>query len=228
MKCVLEYVTADLIISNFLFFSCTSNHAIMQMNLKITTDSAQYAVLSLTCLYIFILTPISLYYTRKFWKLNQQNVPFITTRHAKVVMFSVICWNVYPTLIRSAIDLIQLKYHYITDDRHQWPFLLLLMLQSFQILISLICVRLWLLYYDYTHCVHTLNQKWKQTIINKTENDEISVYWTMKYKWLGNVKIIMSIGIFIACLFIFIIVLSSNINVFQNHFNYYFYCSYRC
>eukprot|EP01084_Bolivina_argentea_P288033 494302_1 len=148
-------------------------------------------------IYLTTLTSVSIYYIHKLKTLSLQNIPWISKRHPKLIVFSAIVFNLYPTIFRPIGD-----YFYAANGSDspianlfgniiQWYLLLEYM-------------RLWLLYYDYKFQVNSLSLKWKQHILK----EQITIPWTHKYRWLGNVKILCIIYICF-CLFIITIIIGS-------------------
>ena len=188
------------------------NNPSWKENLEISTSNAELVIIICTCIYFSIFTPISLYYANLLWKFNQENIPFIVNRHARLVIITVIGWNLYPTIVRPFCDLNHLKDH--QQHTTEWSVEHIILFQSIQILSALICIRLWLLYYDYLHGMHIVNSKWKLTM-TKQKLHPNNTYWTLKYRFFGNAKIISIIGMSIAVIIIAIIVLSNMCSVYQ-------------
>ena len=72
-----------------------------------------------------------------------------------------------------------------------------------QILPTVICIRLWMVYYDYMLDVQTLASKWKTAITHKEKTR-----WAIRHRWLGDLKVVIAIGLTFALLCIVFIVLS--------------------
>eukprot|EP01083_Nonionella_stella_P017886 50081_1 len=163
--------------------------------LDISTAATHWVVLSLTGVYALVLTPLSLYYARAFWILNTQNIPFITKRvcwipgsnlcasydyttcmmsqHPRVVILSVLVFNAYIVIIRPVSDLTAL-------------YGLQLGLEPLSTIgLFVITLRVWLLFYDYNHALHTLSLKWQTQITHESPH---KIPWTSRYKWMGDVK----------------------------------------
>ncbi|ETO25360.1 hypothetical protein RFI_11777, partial [Reticulomyxa filosa] len=52
-------------------------------------------------------------------------------------------------------------------------------------------IRIWLLYYDFTYDIHQLDFRWQKHIsVNY-------VPWTMKYTFLGNLKVLFGLSVFV-------------------------------
>eukprot|EP01083_Nonionella_stella_P020393 56537_1 len=151
----------------------------------------------LTCVYWFILSPLSLFYVYKLWELSSHNIPFFTKRHPKLITVSCILFNIYPTILRPFADLT--RAHGVFHYRHALPRSTVNIMQWYLLLEYM---RLWLLYYDYNYALHTLALKWKQQILK----EETNIPWTHRYRWLGNVKILSIITSVLSVLFVLIIV----------------------
>ena len=158
---------------------------------SISADNLQIALITLTIVWITIFTPISLYYARQLWILKQQNIIHITKRHPKVVLLSIILFNTWPTIIRPLTNFLQLYYPGV------WATMLANTISYF---VGLLCVRFWLLFYDYTYELHSLSLKWKAKI-----SDDLHIPWTIRYKWLGNAKIIVAIPLIVSSCIIILI-----------------------
>ena len=170
---------------NILCQSATSN--------TMDTSYSSIILIGLYCFNWLVLTPISLYGAYKFWALTKQDIPFFTKRHPKFVIMYIILLNLYPTIIRPSIDIPRYVFNAIP---HNHPIV------SFVANLSHISgvlwlVRLWLLYYDYTHSQQTLSLKWKQVILK----EKISTPWPMRNKWAGNSKIITVIAMSLFLIF---------------------------
>lgn len=162
----------------------------------ITAETATLMIAGLTIGYSLILLPLTCYYTRKLYKLNHQNIPFFTKRHPNIVIATIICINIYCIIVGPAI--------FFASDHPEAYIVVLSFSNIFQIVIVLVCIRLWLLYYDYSYSVYSLSLKWKTQM-----EQEISTPWIIRYKWLGDPKIVIIFGIAISGLFISIVVLST-------------------
>eukprot|EP01083_Nonionella_stella_P175253 609835_1 len=151
----------------------------------------------ITCFYAFVCTPLCVYFSYHLWKLNSANVLFFTKRHTKVVLLNVLTMNIYVLIIRTITDFIKL------NERHGgYQVIRHIFVQSLQFPIVLICVRLWLLYYDYSSSVHTMDKTWKIQITH----DQSHSPWTSNHRWLGNPKIVITIAAIYATIIVAIIV----------------------
>ena len=160
----------------------------------ISTDDLKTATIILTLIWATVFTPISLYYARSLWILKQQNVIYVNKRHPKVVILSIILLNIYPTIIRPVQELCIIYYG---DTFTIWAIALA---NSMQYCVGILCVRLWLLFYDYTYELHSLSLKWKSHL-----SDSLHIPWTIRHRWLGNAKIIVAIPLILTSLILFII-----------------------
>eukprot|EP01084_Bolivina_argentea_P266445 451933_1 len=160
-------------------------------------DQFVIVICTLTSIYTFILTPLSLYYLHLLWKLSSEHIPFFTKRHPKLILVSAILFNIYPTILRPIADLTR-AYSIFPID-HPLPRSMVNIMQWYLILDYM---RLWLLYYDYNYSLHSLKLKWKEHIL-KTE---MNIPWTHKYKFMGNLKTLSIISIPIGIIFVLIIV----------------------
>ena len=148
----------------------------------INKATAIISIILLAAIYLFICTPFTLYYTFKLYLLNKSRVPFIVKRHPLVVIIMVTLFAIYPIFIRPIADITLLNDPYHAPSRISINFMLLPT--------AFICIRLWLLYFDYKRELQTVDQKWK-ICINQTIKP-----WTQKCACLGYPKLIMFMGIF--------------------------------
>ena len=155
---------------------------VMSIDKHISDEKAQFVILLLMGFYLAILTPIIVYYSLLLTHLNACNVLFISKRHVKLVLISVLSWNTYGAIIRPILDISRIR-----NTSGTYSITEMVLYNSFQLPAAFICCRLWLIYYDYTHELKTLDHQWQKTITHATIND-----WTSRYKWLGNSKIILS------------------------------------
>ena len=153
--------------------------------IEIDTETAKMIIIILTIIYSIVLTPVSLYYANKLWSLNKRNIPFITKRHPRIVILSVLLFNIYTVIIRPFMDFTSL---YSIDLGLFSAFLSSLS----QIGMLIISMRIWLLYFDYNHELQTLSLKWKSQLRKQDDDDKMS--WTSRYHWLGNVKFLSIIA----------------------------------
>eukprot|EP01084_Bolivina_argentea_P087681 158353_1 len=153
-----------------------------------------------TSIYLIILSPMSLYYGYSFWKFSKQNIAFFTKRHTSLVLVEVILLNVFIAIIRTSTDFLRLnqiigKYGILSS-------LLLNLMQFYPVLIL---IRLWLLYYDYNYGLQTISIKWKSQITKQQKQ----LPWTLRYKWMGNLKILTIIATSICTILMLLILLST-------------------
>ena len=158
-------------------------------------------LIAVQSIYWFILIPISLYYARKFWTLycQQPNEPFFAKRHPKLVISSSITALIYPFAFRPTIDFLTILH--ILPELNTLSSVLLNTVSCF---IMFICVRLWLLYFDYSNAKNSYALKWKQQILKQ----DTHIPWTTKYKFLGSIKFVSIIGAIASFIFITTIALS--------------------
>ena len=156
-----------------------------------------------SCIWTFIATPLSCYYTWRFWQFHKQSIPFFSKRHPKLVILSVIGFALYPAIIRPIIEYTRCRYTIIDNCNTHWYNIPLAFIP--QICIALVVARLWLLYYDYKHKLNTLKSQFKNLIVSDQMQD-ILEDWTITYKWSGNVRIITSITLSVSS---FLILLSA-------------------
>ena len=162
-------------------------------------ESSGIVLIAMSCVWTFIVTPLSLYYAWKFWQYHKQGVPFFCKRHPQLVIISVIGFNIFPALLRPIIEYTGCNFS-SSRNCDSWPWYYIPLGNTVQICIVFVVSRLWMLFYDYQHKLNTLNRKWKSEIIHQLQamqND-----WTIRYKWAGNFRIVLSINISISLLFI--------------------------
>lgn len=159
----------------------------------ITVEGLQAAIIILTGVWMIIFTPISLCYARQLWRLKEQHIIYVTKRHPKVVILSIILFNIWPTIIRPLQEFGEIYYRGI------WTVILGYSMHYF---IGILCVRFWLLFYDYTYEIHSISIKWKSHL---AVDDELQLPWTHRYKWLGNAKIIVAISLLTSSILLSII-----------------------
>ena len=162
--------------------------------MDISVEAATVALLAITCVNACILAPIQMYFTRIFWQYAKENISFFTKRHPSLVIFNCVIFNFYPLLIRPTIDYLRLNQHI----SHIHP-LITFCINIPQLFAVLLALRLWLLYYDWNHSISTLSIKWKSKIA-----DNESVPWTMRYKYLSDLRILAVIAL-IFCSFLTIV-----------------------
>ena len=144
-----------------------------------------------------VVTPISLYYAWKLWQFHKQNIPFFSKRHPKLVILSVIGFNMYTSIIRPVMEYTGCRFGNCEMRRN---FYHLLLGGSAQICLALVFSRIWILYYDHQHKLDALNFKWMSHII-QDQTLAIVSDWTIRYKWTGNMKFVISITVSIAIIF---------------------------
>lgn len=171
-------------------------------SLEITDDTAFIIFCILQSIYTFILCPLSIYYTIKLWKLHKENVLFITKRRPHTVIFGICLFNFFPVIVRPFTDLPQIwqpavKYYNF--------YIRLALTNIIHLFLFATISRLWLLYYDYKRCLQSLSIHWKKHILQQQNY----IPWTLKYKFLGNTKIIHVVVITLWILAMFIIMLSN-------------------
>eukprot|EP01084_Bolivina_argentea_P292317 502507_1 len=166
------------------------------MDWDLTQETTKIILFSLTSICVFICTPLSMYFANQLWQLNKAKVPYITKRHPKIVICHVIAFNIYSTIIRPVSDL-QDIYEPTEGVNYYIP-------QLAQFLLIFVCVRLWLLYYDYQYELQTLDEKWQVEITKQQYGNK----WTKKYRWMGKPKIITLIAFtFASCVVAVIVIL---------------------
>ena len=152
-------------------------------------------------LFCIILTPILVWDTYKFYLCAQSGVDYFTKRHPYVVIFSIGA-RVFYVWLRSVMDFFQI---YEMVD----PIIVSLIYNTIiQLSYSVIFLRVWLLYYDYSNAVKALRYKWKTLLTKDTK-----VPWTFKYKWMGKPKILLPALIGYGFLNVTIIMFSHNITL---------------
>eukprot|EP01083_Nonionella_stella_P136535 415497_1 len=168
-----------------------------------TEKTASTTIAVLTGIYALILTPLCIYHSYNLWKFNKQHVSFFTKRHSKIVLGNVLVFNIYVLILRTITDFTNVH------NPSAWYNLgnnikvsRLMFTQLLQIPIVVMCVRLWLLYYDYTSAMQTMDFKWKAEILK----DDVRNAWTSKYRWMGNPRIVLCIACTIAIVIYLIIV----------------------
>lgn len=170
-------------------------------HIHMTEELGTILLIIIQSIYTLILTPISIYYAHKFFKLSscKENIPFFSKRHPEVIIWTVFLFNMYPVIIRPISDFVSLwnlsGFIYISPHLELISHLLN---NTNQLLAYAAVTRLWLLYYDYNHELQLLSMIWKQQI-GKKQN----IPWTFRYKWLGSIKVLMIIWI-IFCIVIMI------------------------
>ena len=159
----------------------------MQVTFDFSHEETMIGVYILAGVYILLCTPLNVYYTYQIWSLYKQNEPFITKRRPMIVIVSSISFNIYGAICRPIADYLRAT--------GRGPILLMwILVQAIQVVIVFICIRLWLLFFDYNKQIHALNHRWKCTITRKEE----ATSWTHQHRWLGNGKIVSALGLFFA------------------------------
>eukprot|EP01084_Bolivina_argentea_P093456 168071_1 len=135
-------------------------------------------------LFIVILTinfaiylPIGAYFTWKFWTLR--NNIFIAKRRPLLVLISIIF--IYAWLLGArTIDVYDVVYQ-IEGNKY----VLVLITDTGWLCVNAVVVRMWLLYFDYKRANHLSSLRWKMKI------DSTTTPWTLKHKYLSNLKYLM-------------------------------------
>ena len=168
----------------------------------VNTEQATFILFTFVGIYWFIVSPIQLYFVHQFWNLKQENITFFTKRHPYLVVFTVLMFNLYPLIFRPIA-----AFLWINGLINAWHPLVLLLENMLQTYAMLVIIRLWLLYYDFNHELQSLSLKWKSQIAK--DQSSINLPWTIKYKWMGNVRILCIIAFVFACIILLIAVLST-------------------
>ena len=108
----------------------------------------------------------------------------------------------YPIIFRPIVDYALL----FQQDSQLRTTIVLLVSNIVQLYPIPLAIRVWLLYYDYNHALHSLTMKWKSQII-PTEYP-LPWYMTPKYKWIGNGKSLAILGCIASVILILFIMLS--------------------
>eukprot|EP01084_Bolivina_argentea_P067531 122967_1 len=139
-------------------------------------------LIGLQSFYTLILTPLSIYYAYKFYKLSLENISFFIKRYPKIVIFTIIIYNFYPLIILPISCFLWI----LNFGNSNIQLISLILTNTIQLLSYASLTRLWKLYFDYNHCLQSLSIEWKKQI-TKTQNQNP---WTVKYKYLGSIKIL--------------------------------------
>ena len=149
---------------------------------------AKIIILVLNGIWIFVLTPLCIYHARNFWQFNGHQIPFFTKRHPKLVLFIVIIGLLYPILFRPVVDW-ALLYHIEVKYRRLVVILVSNIVQLYPIPFA---IRVWLLYYDYNHALHSLTMKWKSQIL--PTGYKLPWYMSPRWNWTGNATQVSVVG----------------------------------
>ena len=177
---------------------------------EVSKDAALIVFIIIQCIYTLILCPITIYYTKQLWKLHKDKILFITKRRPQSVIFGIVLLNFYPIIVRPLSDLPSIYpslNFYINDRKHVQ---IVLTDVALFILLALFC-RVWLLYYDYERCIHSIRIQWQNPIKIKSEN---YTPWTLKHKTLGNTFMIFVITVIAWLIAMIIILLINFLNIF--------------
>ncbi len=150
---------------------------LFQYIMEISIRTANTTLLFITSINIFILSPIQFYYAYLFWQYKNQNIAFFTKRHPSLILFNILVFNSYPTIIRPFID--YLRINNLISHHHPFTIFCLNVTQMFAVILTM---RLFLLYYDYNHSLYSLSMRWRSQMTPNTQTDLPSESWTLKYK----------------------------------------------
>ena len=157
----------------------TTRILLIMVQFDVNTETVHVVLFIIIGIYWFIITPIQIFYGYRFWKLKQQNIAFFTKRHASLVISNAIMFNLYPLIFRPISDLILVNGFF--PIHHPAVLMFSNLINCYALLIVM---RLWLLYYDFNHELHSLSLKWKSQITKHGNHTQLP--WTMRYKWMGN------------------------------------------
>ena len=169
------------------------------INQDVSDFVAKISILVLDIIWIFILTPLCIYHARNFWQFNCHQIPFFTKRHPKLVLFITVLALLYPVLFRPIVD-----YASLFGVKPELQQLILILISNIVQLYPIpVTIRVWLLYYDYNHALHSLTMKWKSQIL--PTGYKLPWYMTPRWNWMGNINQLSILGmLFAICLTIFI------------------------
>ena len=137
--------------------------------------------------YTLILMPISLYYSMELWELYKADkFIYIKKRRVHIVLITVFILNFYAIIVRSFTDLPTVWVAINVLDNFN---VRIALVDCIHLIVSILCARLWLIYYDWRKGVQSLSRQWKKHILKQDDY----IPWTIKKKWLGSNKIICTI-----------------------------------
>eukprot|EP01083_Nonionella_stella_P060401 157740_1 len=155
---------------------------------EISDHIALVSLLVIQSIYTFILFPLSMYYMMQLWKLHKKNVLFISKRRPQIVLFGILLFSLYPVIIRLLMDLPRV---WNKASRFDDPYIRMGLGTVVCLFIYGIFARVWLLYYDYERNMAMFDTQW-QTHLKKHSSH---VPWALKYRNLGNTKIVFVMSI---------------------------------
>ena len=123
---------------------------------------------------VLVYFPLGIIFALKFWRLRKNT--FILKRRPKLVLSIVIVAYIYILIGRTstvldAINIIEPNlYVDVITTNNGW------------IAVNFVGFRMWLLFYDYKRGQHLSSLRWRIKIDPKT------LPWTLKYKYLSNLK----------------------------------------
>ena len=156
--------------------------------MEINDQTAFFSICIIQLIYTIILMPISMYYAFELWKFNKSDIFIIKKRRVPIVLITVFIFNFYAIIVRL-----------ITDLPSVWSMAEVLnnfnvriaLVDFIHLIVSILCARLWLLYYDWKKGSHSLSRQWKKHILKQQDY----IPWTVQKKWLGSNLIITLIVI---------------------------------
>eukprot|EP01084_Bolivina_argentea_P313426 542776_1 len=131
-----------------------------------------------------ILTPLIIYYSVEFWRLKHKIHTF-EKRYPKYVIVCVSVILFHVLILRTIADLPEILNMQINNQLSTLYFRLVLY-YTIHIIYIMLLIRAWFLYIDYTKNEHLITLSWQQQI----SQDNTFVPWTLRYKWLHNIKLI--------------------------------------
>ena len=153
--------------------------------LEISEQTYLILFITIQSIWTFIFVPSSIYYTIQLWKLSKSNILFISKRRPSMVILTVICINIYMIIFPLASSL---PHHYHALDQFHNHEIEIIIGDTIYVIAYLVLFRVWLLYYDYQYEAHLLSVKWKRHILKQRDYKP----WTLRHRWMGNTKIIIS------------------------------------
>ena len=113
---------------------------------------------------------------------------FVIKRRPVLAVLSVIIFNFTPIIF--ALSLLPYHVEYLSALQEEW-------FQSeltivFDLCVYLTLARVWLVFYDYKHSAQLLAFQWEKHILQ----NRVCKPWALRFKLLGNSKIIHSMAIF--------------------------------
>ena len=156
----------------------------------ISDGTAVFIFCIIQAIFLLILCPLSLYYTLAIWRLYKKEELFVVKRRPVLVVLDVIVFNLTPLVfalgfLPKHISELNVFNESLMDAIHEE------LANFFDLCLFLTLARVWLLFYDYKHSAQTLSFQWEKHILQH----RLRKPWALRFKFLGNARMIHSVVI---------------------------------